>query len=115
MSAWPVDTAMSGMLSLVSPAATVPGSVSDPSACALSWQAVTSMVTRRRHLPTWRTSGTCAPAGAFLSVKVPSTAVVEPESEPLAYSAEQLQAAAPVGTPLGSGCSGVAATYTATL
>ena len=51
VSAPPVETAMSGMLSFVSPAGIVPGKESDLSACALAVHAFTSMFTWRRHLP----------------------------------------------------------------
>src|SRR5579859_4466491 len=51
-SAEPVETAMSGMLSSVSPGATVDGSVSDLSGSAFAWHAVTGTCSERRHLPT---------------------------------------------------------------
>ncbi len=50
VSAPPVETAMSGMLS--SGLVTVPGSFSDLSGCALDWHADTLIVSERRHLPT---------------------------------------------------------------
>src|SRR5579859_5493844 len=103
LSANPVETAMSGMLSLVSPALTVPGSVSDLSGNGLSLHAVTfTDGNTRRHLPTWSTRGTVSPTGAFFSVNVPSTRVAVATTAPPPKSAEHEHAALPVGTPLGS-------------
>ena len=110
VSASPVETAMSGMLSFVSPAATVPGSVSDLSGCALAVHCVTLIETWRRHLPTWRTSGTFAPTGTLVSVNVPSTAVGRVHDGAALEERAAEQASAPVGTPFGSGVSGTAGT-----
>ena len=78
---------MSGMLSLVSPAATVDGSVSDLSGCALGWHAVTLMCSSRRHFPTCKTSGTLLPTGTLPSLKLPSTPVATLTTAPLLKSA----------------------------
>ena len=69
MSAAPVETAMSGMLSSVSPDATVPGSASDLSGCALSVHAVTSTVNESPPLADLDDERNAAPTGALFSVK----------------------------------------------
>src|ERR1700722_15042172 len=115
VSADPVETAMSGMLSFVSPAVTVPGKVSDLSGCAFAAHWATLTVTWRRHFPIWRPSGTLAPTGTLFSVKLPSMPVVVFVREPLWKSAPHEQASFPVGTPLGSGVSGTAGGETAAL
>ena len=112
MSALPVDTAMSGMLSVAAVAVvTVPGSASDLSACGLSLHAVTLMFTCLRHLPICRTSGTLDPTGTLGSEKLPSRTPVDVlVIAPLLKSAAHEQASAPVGTPFGSASSGTAGT-----
>ena len=101
----PVETAMSGMLVLVSPAGTVDGSVSILLGSAVSWHAVVCTMNWRRHLPTWMTSGTL-PTGALVSLKLPSTPVAVCTTMPLLKSAPHVHASLPVGTPAGRGCSG---------
>src|ERR1019366_6302395 len=108
VSALPVETAMSGMLSFAPAPFSVPGKDSDLSVCGASAHDVfdVSTVMARRHLPTWRTSGTAVPTGALSSLNVPSTLVVVATHAPLLKSAPQLHASAPVGTPFGSACNG---------
>ncbi len=110
VSAPPVETAMSGMLSSVSPLGTVPRNASDLSGCGLSWHEATLILYWRRHLPIWMTSGTSLPTGTFVSLNAPVTSVVVFVSAPLWKSAPQEQASAPVGTPRGRATSGVAGT-----
>ncbi len=107
MSALPVETAMSGMLVLVSPAGTVDGKVSFwPLATAgVSLQDVVVTMICFRHLPTWMTSGTL-PTGALRSLKLPSTPVAVCTTIPLLKSAPHVHASLPVGTPAGRACSG---------
>jgi hypothetical protein len=78
----PVETAMSGRVSVV-PAATVGLRAKDLSGCGLSWHAFTLTFTAWRHLPTCRTSGTLAPTGTLGSVKCPFTSVVVLVIDPL--------------------------------
>src|ERR1700722_1351072 len=104
VSALPVETAMSGMLSFVSPAGTVGKKLM--LGCALAVHAFTVMVYWRRHLPTWMTSGTLLPTGTLLRVKLPSTAVAALTTAPLLNSAPHAHESPPVGTPLGSGSRG---------
>ena len=107
VSASPVETAMSGMLSSVSPAATVLGSESDLSGCALAWHAVhVDVQLSARHLPTWMTSGTFVPDRHVGQREGPVDGRRRAHDAPLLKSAPHEQASAPVGTPVGSGCSG---------
>ena len=105
VSAPPVETAMSGMLSFVSPAAH--GAWATRATCppaALSWQAVTSILNCLRHLPTWMTSGTFEPTGAFVERERPVHRRRRARRPRRSWkSAAQLHASAPVGTPLGKG------------
>ena len=109
VSADPVDTAISGMLSFGPAPASVPGSESLPLGMATLPQEVVVTWISLRHLPTWMTRGTL-PTGTLVSLKEPSTPVTVLTTAPLWKSAPQLQAAEPVGTPCGNGCRAAAGT-----
>src|SRR5579862_7948401 len=109
VSAPPVETAMSGMLSYGPAPAIVPGSRKDLSGWGFGSQGFVLIGIARRHLPTCRTSVT-SPTGTFRNVNVPSTLVAVAVRAPALKRAGHEHASAPVGTPLGKGTKVVAGT-----
>src|SRR5580704_2171445 len=109
----PVEKAMSGMSPLESPAGQLAfvslhwGMFVSVAATGVLWHAGTFViVTWRRHLPSWITSGMFAPTGTLPSEKVPLTAVtVLTSGEPETVLAQLSQE-----TPGAKGCTGALGT-----